>query len=769
MKIILSYAALALPMITFAADQPPKLRLGEVENIEPVDYTADLTIDPQKDDFTGSITMSLDIRQPVQTIWLNQEKITIKTASLTYRGKSISAKTVPGGADFVGFQFESPIRVGKVTLTATYSGVVNTESFAAVFRRKDGDNSYIFTQFEATDARGAFPCFDEPSYKTPWQLTLHIPSSDTAISNTGVSSETTNGAMKTVVFRQTKPLPSYLVAFGVGPLEFVDAGKAGSRQVPVRIVVPRGHKAEAKYAAQVSAEIISRHEKYFGVPYPYDKADQVAVPEMPGAMENPGMVTYGQTLILSKPETDSINRQREYSIVAAHELAHQWFGDLVTTAWWDDIWLNEAFATWMEKKYIADWEPAWKTRVGDVNDKLGAEDQDSLISARKVRQPIESNNDINNAFDGITYQKGGAVIGMFENWMGPAAFQKGVQSYMKLYAFKATTSGEFLDSLESASNKDKDVAKSFPTFLNQAGVPIVSVALKCDGNLSTLHMEQQRFLPLGSKGSSDQVWQIPMCVRYGVGDAGQTECTLMTQAAMDWKLKASYCPAWVQANDQAIGFYRVDYQGGLLSALANGSVETRLSAPERVDLMGNAEALSSAGKLPAASALALVSTFHADSERQVLRRAIELAIAPQQELVPDELLPNYRRFLLQNFQARAHELGWIPKPGESDDTRLLRPSIVRTVATWGGDRQFAQQAIELTHKWLADQAGIDPNMINAVLGTAAFYGDKALFDRFLALFKSSQDKQLRERIIGAMGSFQDRASMGSRNERSAGW
>jgi alanyl aminopeptidase len=563
------------------------------------------------------------------------------------------------------------------------------------------------------------------------------------------------GGIKSIIFKQTKPLPSYLVAFGVGPFEFVDAGFAGKNRAPVRIVTPKGKANEAKYAAEVTATILTRLEDYFGVPFPYEKSDQVAIPVTFGfgAMENAGMVTYAQTLILAKPETDTTNRQRGYASVAAHELAHQWFGDLVTTAWWNDIWLNEAFATWTEQKILAEWKPEWESRVGDVDSKLGAEREDSLVSARKIRQEIKSKDDISNAFDGITYQKGASVIGMFESWMGPEDFRKGVQSYMKQYAFRNASAPDFLDSLSSASKKN--VTQAFSTFLNQAGVPLVSVALDCKQGEAKLHVTQQRFVPLGSDGSADQVWSIPMCVRYGAGDSGESECTLVSQPSFDWKLNAKSCPAWVEANDKAVGYYRVNYQGGLLAALTMGDVEHRLTAPERVDFMGNAESLSTAGKLPEADALSLVETFHADPERYVVERALALALAPRTQLVAEDLQPNYQRFLMKSFQARAHQLGWAAQSGESDDVKLLRPALLPAVATYGGDKGLADQARALTEKWFQDHKTIDPNMLSAILGTAAYYGDKALADRYLAELKKLQDRQERRQLLNAMASFRD--------------
>lgn len=757
-RLVAPISALAvLCSIGFAADQPPKLRLPET--VAPTSYRVALTLDPALDTFTGAIDIKVDVKQPIQIVWLNGTKINVEDASLLAGGKSIPAKAIPGGDDFIGLQFDSQLPTGPAEIKIRYTGAVRVKDSSGVFRMEDNGNKYIFTQFESTDARAAFPCFDEPSYKVPWQLTLTVPQQDAAISNTPSEKEETQDDRKIYTFKETKPLPSYLVAFAVGPFDFVDAGRAGKNHFPVRIVTPKGHANEAKYAAEVTATILTREEEYFGIPYPYEKSDQVAIPVTFGfgAMENAGMVTYAQNIILANPERDTTNRQRDYASTAAHELAHQWFGDLVTTAWWNDIWLNEAFATWMEQKLLAEWKPEWKTRVEDVDSKLYAEGEDSLISARKIRQEIQSKDDISNAFDAITYQKGAAVIGMFENWVGPREFRKGVQSYLKQYAFRNSTAPEFLDAISSASKKN--ITQAFSTFLNQAGVPLVSVALDCKHGAPSLHLEQNRFLPLGSKGSADEVWNIPVCVRYGTGEKGESECTMMMQASSDWSLKGKACPAWVQANDNAVGYYRVNYQAGLLSDLTKGDVVQRLNAPERVDFMGNADSLSTAGKLPAADALGLVETFHSDPERHVVQSALNLAIAPYFDLVPADLMPNFQRFLLKNFQARAHELGWAPKPDEPDDIRLLRPSLMRDVATYGGDRDLAKQASELTDKWFQDHNSLNPNTVNAVLETAAFYGDKALFDRFLAEFKKTQDRQERERIINAIGSFHDRAAI----------
>ncbi len=742
----------------FAASQPPKLRLAEVQDVAPTRYRVELTLDPAKDNFSGVISIEVNLKAPAQTIWLNANQIAVQEASAMAGGKTWQAQAVPGGSDFVGLQFPSAIPAGPAEIKIRYQGGIRSQDTSGIFRTKDEGNDYIFTQFESTDARDAFPCFDEPSYKTPWQLTLHVPARDAAVSNTPVASEKSENGVKTYVFRETKPLPSYLVALAVGPFEFVDAGFAGKNRVPVRIVTPKGRAGEAKYAAEVTATILTRLEQYFGIPYPYEKADQVSVPVTVGfgAMENAGMVTYGQNIILAQPASDTIRRQRGYATTAAHELSHQWFGDLVTTAWWDDIWLNEAFATWMESKLIAEWKPEWKTRVEDVNSKLGAEDEDSLDSARKIRQAIETKDDIANAFDGITYQKGAAVIGMFESWMGAEEFRKGVQSYLNRYAFKNSTAADFLDSLSSATRKD--VAKAFSTFLNQAGTPLVAVTLDCAQQHPVLHLAQSRFLPAGSKAAPNLAWDVPICIRYGAANS-PGECAVMTEPKLDWPLKSAQgCPAWVDANANAQGYYLVDYRGGLLAALTGGAA-TDLQPPERVDLIGNVEAMSAAGKLSAADALGLVQLFHNDSERLVLQRALGVALSVRQDLVPESLTANYQRFLLQNFQERARALGWNPRAGETDDARLLRPSLLSAVALYGGDRDLAAEAKALAEKWLENRAAVPSEIVSAVLNTAAVHGDVSLFNRYLVAFQKTQDRQEKQRLIGAMSSFHDPAAI----------
>lgn len=745
--------AFLLLAVCAVAAEPPKLRLGD--DVQPVRYRLDLTVIPQQDTFTGKIEIDLDVRKPTDVVWLNARDLTIDTAQLTTGGRTQTAKVQTSAGQFVSFTAGSAVPAGPARLRIEYHGDFNKIGSDGLFKEQDAGTWYVYTQFESIDARRAFPCFDEPSFKTPWQLTLHVNKSDAAVSNTPIQSETDEpDGRKKVVFAETKPLPSYLVALGVGPFDFVDAGKAGKNHTPLRMITPKGKAAQAKYAAEVTGPLLAELENYFGVPYPYEKLDLLSVPLFGGAMENAGLITCVESLMLRDPAQDSINRQRGYALTIAHEMAHQWFGDLVTTAWWDDIWLNEAFASWMDDKIVRNWKPEWNTVIDEQNTRMGAMGGDSLVSARKIRQPIESNDDIANAFDNITYSKGEAVIGMFENWMGEDAFRRGVQRYMHQYAWRNATAADFLDSLSSAGGQP--VGRAFSTFLDQAGVPLVSVKLSCGGaDGATLHLSQKRALPLGTTGSTAQTWQIPVCVRYGDGDTTRRECTLLTETSTDWKLaQAKSCPTWIEANADGKGYYRTRYEGDLLPKLLAGGAP-RLSASERVAALGDVDALTAMGEMKSGEALALAVAFADDPVRQVRDSSIGIVSGVHDYLVPNELRPNYARLVDRTFGARARQLGWKAKAGEDAETRLTRSSIVPLVALWGADGTLAAEGRQLAAQWLTDRTAVDADIVGSVLNVAARTGDEALFKQLSAALSHTEDRHQRELILGAMGSFSD--------------
>jgi alanyl aminopeptidase len=731
---------------------PPKFRLPAHE-VWPIRYRADLTIVPDQDTFSGAVEIDLQFAESTSVLWLNSERLTMKEATLTVGHEKLAAKVIREPSDFVGFAFDHPVGPGEATLRVAYQGEISRKDQQGLFQMKDGDRWYVYSQFEAIWARRAFPCFDEPSYKVPWELTLRVKKDQVALSNTPILSETDTGdGMKAVKFAQTKPLPSYLVALAVGDLELIDAGAAGKKNTRVRIVVPHGHGAEAKYAAETTPAIVSLLENYFDIPYPYDKLDEVAIPLYGGAMENAGFVTYGSGIILAKPEQDTPSRQRAWVWVASHELAHQWFGDLVTTAWWDDIWLNEGFASWTANKIVSQYHPEWHADITAVNSYQGAMQSDSLVSARRVRQPVASKDDIVNAFDSITYDKGSALLNMFESYMGQEKFRAGIHRYLTKNAWKNATSAEFLAAL---AGDDTRITSAFSTFLDQPGVPLLTAALECSGGAAKLKLSQQRFLPLGSAGSADQIWEIPVCVRYPAGQSEARECELLGQKSGQLQLPQSGgCPAWVEANAGAAGYYFGLYEGSLLDALLKDDARV-LTLPEKVALVGNLASLTRNGKIALGRALALAPSLAQDPARQVVTKTMEITTGLQDNLVSEDLLSRYRQYLLDVYGGRARDLGWKAKAGESEDARFLRPAVLSVVANGAEDSQLIAQAKELALAWLDDHKAVDPDMLGAVLVTAARHGDRDLFDRMRAAAKKETEENYRGDLLFSLGSFRN--------------
>jgi alanyl aminopeptidase len=734
-----------------APSTPPTLRLPA--GARPLRHTVELTIDPAIEDFTGAITTELEITAPLDTLWLDGNELVIDEAQLVVGSERIAAQASYSGKDFVGLALPRRIAPGRATLVARYHGKMHRNDGDGIYTAQEADAWYAFTQFEATDARQAFPCFDEPSYKVPWRLTIHTKKDLVALANTPVESETAEAnGMKAVRFVETKPLPSYLVAFAVGPFEAVDAGKTRGG-APIRIVVPRGRTNDAGYAAQVTKPLLDLLEDYFGTPFPYPKLDMLAVSVFnAGAMENAGLITWRQGAILIKPEEITVGRQRGYATTAAHELAHMWFGDYVTLAWWDDTWLNESFATWMQGKVVEQWKPDWEIPVGRAASKGQVMFADSLDSARTIRQPINTANDINNAFDGITYGKGDAVLTMLERTIGPDVFQRGVRDYLAKHAWGNATYEDFVTAMSGAAGKD--LHPLFDSFVLQSGVPAVSFELSCDrGKPPALKLAQRRYAPTGSRIDPKRTWHVPVCVRWGAGSATGHDCTVLDGETGELALSAPSCPAWVMPNEAGLGYYRMRPQGDLMPHLLANAGKV-LTLPERVTLIGDVNALVSSGEVQKGVALDLVATLAKDKSRHIVDASINV-VASIDEMVPAKLRPNYQRFVRKLYQTRAHEMGWRAHPGEDDNTKQLRRSLLPLVADVGRDAELIKQATELTWKWLDAHGAVDPEIVFGVLVVATRNGDQKLFDRLHADAKKTTDRVERERLLGAMGSFVD--------------
>jgi alanyl aminopeptidase len=741
-----------------ALAEAPKLRIPQWE--KPTEVTVNLRVIPGEDTFQGDITIAVELAHATDVVWLNGTNLVVDAADVTpAAGAKLDVKARIASKDFIALDLPKEIPAGAASLHLKYHGVQSRKEGAGLFQVHEGDLDYAFTHFEPLDARRAFPCFDEPGFKVPWTTSLTVKAEHMAFGNMPVTATTDEaGGMKRVTFAKTPPLPSYLIALAAGPYERVDAGTWGSKKTPVGIIVPKGKADWAKWAVQSTGPILEQHEAYFGIPYPYEKLDHIAVPLQMGAMENPGLITYGHTLILARPGEDTVNGQRAYASVCAHELAHIWFGDLVTTAWWDDIWLNEAFATWSSGQLLLRWKPEWQQDVGIVQTRNGAAGADSLASARRIRQPIETNDDVVNAFDGITYGKGASVIAMFESYLTPAVFQKGVHRYLTDHANGNATAADFLGALTQEAGKD--IATPFSTFLEQAGVPLIDVALQCPkGGKPSVKLSQKRYLPAGSSVTGAQTWQVPVCLRWG--SKGKTDgraCTMLTGEAMELPLDgAKACPEWVMPNDGMHGYYRsrLPEKGALVKLFESGGKQ--LSMPEKIGLLGDLGALVRSADVDVSEALALVPKLVAEDNRHTLGAAAGFIGGLGGDFLPEALRPKYEELVRKTFGPKAKKLGFTVGPKDDDDLRLLRPLMLGMAGREGRDPELRKEALKLANAWLKDRKAVHADVIDTVLSIAIDEGGAGFYDTLLAAAKTETDRRDRVRMIGALSSTRDPA------------
>ena len=606
----------------------PQFLLPEVAG--PRRYAIDLTMIPGAGAFGGVATIDLDLKQKLSVLWLNGKDLSVESAILHVQDSNLPARVVAAGGEFLGFDFPHPVGPGPAKLEIRYRGRLSDTATTGVFRKRSSGDWYVFTTFAAIEARRAFPCFDEPSYKTPWELTLHVGREQTALANTrAVSEQAEPGNMKRVAFAPTVPLPSYLVAFAVGPFDIVDAGRAGKNSVPVRIITPRGLAAGAAAARVATPQLLARLEEYTGIAYPFDKLDHLAlIAGSFGAIENPGLITYRQRVLLV-PGNDEARRLSMRGTMA-HELAHQWFGNLVTMSGWEDVWLSEGFATWMAAKMMDEEQAPERRKVQPVSARDRIMAADAVSGARKVREPMNSRAGMRQVYGRVVYQKGAAILEMLEQWLGEEAMRGGIRRYLTAHQFGSVTTADFASALSSVAGRD--IHGVLDSFLNRAGVPLVTAELQCDGRAaSRVTLRQDRYLPLGAPPDAT-AWSLPVCMKLE-GVAGQ--CVVLE--GRETVVPLPVCPSWILANAGGSGYYRTLMRPSLFAA-------GQATAAERLAFAEDVAALAMNGRLPAAQALAMLPGMAHDREPLVVMTAANLAGALA-GIVPARLKGTYGRFV----------------------------------------------------------------------------------------------------------------------------
>jgi cytosol alanyl aminopeptidase len=749
-------AWLCIATAAFAQPKPPDFRLGD--GATPLGYEATLAIDPSRDDFEGSITIALRINRPQAVLWLNGTGLTVLAASLDWADRRVDLATVPGGEDFIGFTAPEALPAGEAKLAIRYRGKLDTLATRGLFKQQEGDDWYVLSQFEALSARRAYPCFDEPGWKTPWQVTLEVPAGLVAVSNTPVLEEMRlDDGRRRVRFKRTPPLPSYLVAMAVGPFDVVEGGTAGAKRVPLRYLTARGRGAEARYAKEVTPRLVDLLEDYFGIPYPFEKLDSVAIPQTVafGAMENVGMITYAARLMQAKPHEENLSFRRRYASVAAHEIAHQWFGNLVTLAWWDDTWLNEAFASWLGMKTLYRFEPAWDDGWYRAYGRGRAIAVDRLASTRSVHNPVDAKGDVESAFDSITYDKGAEVLQMFESSLTPELFRNGVRRFLSRHAYGSATAQDFMTALAEESRGGTDTIAAFRDFIEHPGVPLIDVALDCSA-APTLLVSQSRFTPAGSKSAGEERWSTPACFRHAQKDAILETCGSVPNGPSRLRLAGDgTCPAWVLANANGAGYYVARYEQALHERIDRQA--PRLPAPEATAMLNDSWLMAQSGLLPLDDLLEFARRYTSHPSPVVRRVVVASLDDLREDWLDASQRARYDRIMKSQVEPQAVRVGWNEKAGEDDPTRDLRVALLPVAADRGRSAPLRREAAVLADRWLERRDAIADSIVGAVLNTAGAFAGEAQFARLERQALQVRERNDRTRLLNALVKARDPA------------
>lgn len=715
----------------------------------------DLRLNPDLPDrsFKGEEVITISVRERVTEVVLNAADLEIGAVSISRPGgASVGAScTLDQPNERAIFSFVQTLEPGAYQLRIEFSGKLN-EKLAGFYRSTyvdaDGtERTLAATQFEATDARRAFPCWDEPALKAVFSLTLTVDVGLTAISNGPVLSETRGpeSGKKTVVFAETMRMSTYLVAFIVGEFESSDAIDVGG--VPLRVWSVPGKGRLTGFAGSVGAASLEFFGKYYGIPYPAAKLDLIAIPDFAaGAMENLGAVTFRETALLLDDGAATHAERERVAIVVAHELAHMWFGDLVTMRWWNGLWLNEAFATFMEMLAIDAWKPEWETWLNFGSSRAAALLIDGLRSSRPIEFTVRRPEEASAMFDVLTYEKGAAVLRMLEQYLGPQLFREGIGMYLRRHAYGNAETHDLWDSLEAAS--DQPIRRMMDSWVFQAGYPLITVDADVDG--SVVRLSQRRFLYLGDDGEEQaNVWSVPvMCRTTTLDETLETKTLLEGQ---DGTVMLGRKPEWLIANAGGHGFYRVRYAPELLRRLMP-HIQSGLSPIERLNLVNDAWAATLAGYTSLVEFLDLTQRFQEERDESVWTNLIA-ALGTLRRTMGDAEQATIASIARDRLGAIYHELGWVSRDGESDRMRQLRGEVLGARAIVGEDSDVERAAREYYEAYRANPATVDPNTVPALISILAHSGDTARYEEFWRAFKAAKTPQETERYLFALAGF----------------
>jgi aminopeptidase N/puromycin-sensitive aminopeptidase len=735
----------------------------------PQHYTLTFTPDLTKATFAGEETVEVQVQKAASGITLNAAELQFQEVTITQGEKTQTAQTsLAPEKEQATLALAEELQPGAASIHIKFTGILN-DKLRGFYLARTKERNYAVTQFESTDARRAFPSFDEPALKAKFDITLIIDKGDTAISNGSITSDTPGPVegKHTIQFSTTPVMSTYLVALAVGDFECI-GGTADN--TPIRVCGTPGKKPLSTAALRYAEEILKFYNQYYGIPYPFGKLDIVGAPDFEaGAMENTAAIYYRESDLFIDDKNSSVNSHQQVFEVLAHEMAHQWFGDLVTMKWWDNVWLNEGFATWMALKPSQALHPEWNANLDVVKETDRALTLDALVNTHPIRATAETPEEINELFDPISYEKAAAVLRMIESYVSPDVFRRGVNAYLRKFAYGNATAEDFWNSLTTASGRPVD--KIMPTFVEQAGEPLITVkaaclnppAAKAPAKKSKRRRREIKPVPKtqvavaqgrfwadpDAAPKKDQQWMAPVCVKT---EGAKPFCQILS--LKEQTLPVAGCSSWVFVNGNATGYYRTQYDKADLEKLI-AVIGSGLTTAERIALVDDEAALVGSGRESMVTFLDLVAALNQDSERAVVE-----SYSPMLDYINDHLLSGgdaepFRAWVRVNFKPMMAKAGWTPAANENEDTHTLRGDLIHILGLVGEDPETIRQSTSLAEQYLRDPNSVDASIANHVLQVAARYGNEALFEQYVAALGKMRSPEQYYNVGGALAEFRE--------------
>ncbi len=719
-------------------------------NVIPESYRIAITPDLAAETFSGTVTIDVDVKEATDSVTLHSVGLKLNEVSIDSGGKRLpAAVTADTPNETVTLKVGEPLSLGKAEVHIAFDGKLG-QQLRGLYLSTTSKRKYAVTQFEAMSARLAFPCFDEPAMKATFDITLVVDAGDTAISNGVIVSDVPDGHGKHVLrFATTQRLPTYLVAMLIGDFQCISGSADG---IPIRVCSTPGLQDLGHFSLAAAEASISFFDQYYGIKYPFKKLDLIGIPDFAaGAMENAGAITFRETDLLVDEKTASTVVEKRVAEVVAHEIAHMWFGDLVTMQWWNDIWLNEGFATFMSEKPVGAWKPEWKT---DFDKPLRTDEAltvDSQRSTRPIRVPVTAAGEGGALFDaGITYGKTAAVLRMVEEWIGPNAFRDAIRTYLKKYSFGNAAAEDFWATMKASSQQPIDAV--LESFIDRTGVPLLHVEETCANGQRQVTLSQERLLPKGQT-APPEIWTIPIC-GHTIGSAASEPCRLITKSTETIALPIALpsCNAPLFLSRAGAGYFVADYSPDERASLRTHIGE--LPPQERISFHGNEWLLVRNDRRDAGEYLGLLRALPRPAERQLVTAISDNLIFLNDRLVTDGNRAAWQTYVHDVLRGHAPAM-WTVAPGETVEQRIARATVLWTLGYAAHDQEVIDGARLIADQYMKNPAAVDAVIADRALRLSAIYGDRAFFDRVVQQLGSASSPELAARYRSLLPLFRD--------------